>query len=101
MGLQRNEIINYIGVCTAHQLAIVGGNWNNDLNAGPFNVNLNNQASNSNTNNGAALSYPGKKKSHIMRCISPDETGKRNAYTDVPLPHLLVKINSVQAPVSS
>lgn len=53
----------FIGVCTA-SIAIVGGNWNNDLNAGPFNVNLNNDASNTNTNNGAALSYPDKKKSH-------------------------------------
>lgn len=43
--------------------AIVGGNWNNDLNAGPFYVNLNNDASNTNTNIGAALSYPNKKKS--------------------------------------
>jgi len=38
--------------------AIVGGNWNNDSNCGPFYVNLNNEASNNNTNIGAALSYP-------------------------------------------
>lgn len=38
--------------------AIVGGNWNNDLQCGPFYANLNNTPSNSNSNNGAALSYP-------------------------------------------
>ena len=37
--------------------AIVGGNWNNDLNAGPFYINLNNTPDNTNTNIGAALSY--------------------------------------------
>ena len=34
-------------------LPIVGGNWNNDANAGVFNVNLNNTSSNTNNNNGA------------------------------------------------
>ena len=38
--------------------AIVGGNWNNDLPAGPFYVNLNNAPSNSNSNIGVAQSYP-------------------------------------------
>ena len=38
--------------------AIVGGNWNNDLQAGPFYVNLNNAPSNSNSNIGVAQSYP-------------------------------------------
>ena len=37
--------------------AIVGGNWNNDLNWGPFYINLNNTPDNTNTNIGAALSY--------------------------------------------
>lgn len=46
----------YRGVHCAH--AYVGGNWNNDLNAGPFNANLNNTATNTNTNIGAALPYP-------------------------------------------
>lgn len=45
------------GLCTA-KAAIVGGNWNNDLQCGPFYANLNNTPSNSNSNNGAALSYP-------------------------------------------
>lgn len=37
--------------------AYVGGNWNNDLNCGPFYANLYNEPSNTNTNIGAALSY--------------------------------------------
>ena len=37
--------------------AYVGGNWNNDLNCGPFYANLYNSATNSNTNIGAAQSY--------------------------------------------
>ena len=37
--------------------AIAGGNWNNDLNAGPFYTYLNNTPDNTNTNIGAALSY--------------------------------------------
>lgn len=41
----------------ALRLAFVGGNWNNDLNCGPFYANLYNSASNSNSNNGAALPY--------------------------------------------
>ena len=40
--------------------AIVGGNWNNDLNCGPFYANLYNSPSNTNTNIGAALSYLSK-----------------------------------------
>lgn len=51
------EKIKSKGLCTA-KAAIVGGNWNNDLQCGPFYANLNNTPSNSNSNNGAALSYP-------------------------------------------
>ncbi|WP_289771459.1 hypothetical protein, partial [Faecalibaculum rodentium] len=40
--------------------AYVGGNWNNDLNCGPFYANLYNSPSNTNTNIGAALSYLSK-----------------------------------------
>ena len=57
--------------------AIVGGNWNNDLNCGPFYANLYNDASNSNTNIGAALTYPIECfLPFIMQCISPSEHGK-------------------------
>ncbi|WP_279132736.1 hypothetical protein [Barnesiella intestinihominis] len=48
--------------------ALCGGNWNDDLIAGPFYANLNNAPSNSNTNIGAALSYP--LTSHLMQYIS-------------------------------
>ena len=48
--------------------AIAGGNWNNDLNAGPFYTNLNNTPSNTNTNIGAALSYP-RKSSYMSNAV--------------------------------
>lgn len=51
------SVIKLIGVYTATS-AIVGGNWNNDLQCGPFYANLNGAPSNSDLNNGAALSYP-------------------------------------------
>lgn len=63
------------GVCTA-PYANVGGNWNNDLNCGPFYANLYNTPSNTNTNIGAALSFLMIRKSPTMQCISPDKTGK-------------------------
>ena len=62
------SVIKLIGVYTATS-AIVGGNWNNDLQCGPFYANLNNTASNSNSNNGAALSYP-LRMILLMQCIS-------------------------------
>lgn len=45
-----------------------GGNWTNDLNAGPFNLNANNAASNSNSNVGTHfnLSYTSKGANNII-----------------------------------
>lgn len=79
--------------------AYVGGNWNNDLNCGPFYANLNNTATNSNTNIGAALAYPILCKALTMQCVSPPNAVKESQCT-LSFPHPLVKINSVQAPVS-
>lgn len=79
--------------------AYVGGNWNNDLNCGPFYANLYNDATNSNTNIGAAQSY--SVNPHlIMRYISLLNAVEGGALPAPPFPHRLVKINSVQAPVS-
>lgn len=50
--------------------AYVGGNWNNDLNCGPFYANLYNAPSNTNTNIGAALSYSFRSIPSIMQYIS-------------------------------
>ena len=83
------------GLCTA-KAAIVGGNWNNDLQCGPFYANLNNTPSNSNSNNGAALSYPIRSFSLNAVHIAV-KNSKRQSF----LPHRLVKINSVQASASS
>ena len=52
MGLRENELQNRGMHC---ERAYVGGNWNNDLNCGPFYANLYNDPSNTNTNIGAAL----------------------------------------------
>ena len=80
--------------------AIVGGNWNNDLNAGPFYINLNNTPDNTNTNIGAALSYP-REPSYMSNAVHiAAERSKGGASPASPFPHRLVKINSVQAPVS-
>lgn len=39
----------------ASNVCNVGGNWSNDLNAGPLYCNVNNSASNTNTNIGGRL----------------------------------------------
>lgn len=62
--------------------ALCGGNWNDDLIAGPFCANLNNAPSDSNTNIGAALSYP--LTSHLMQYISLQGSNK-NLYSSAPL----------------
>lgn len=54
--LNRLSLTLFRGIHCAR--AYVGGNWNNDLNCGPFYANLNNTATNANTNIGAALSNP-------------------------------------------
>ena len=64
MGLRENELQNRGMHC---ERAYVGGNWNNDLNCGPFYAILYNDPSNTNTNIGAALSYP---MIFLMQCIS-------------------------------
>ena len=64
LGLRENELQNRGMHC---ERAYVGGNWNNDLNCGPFYANLYNDPSNTNTNIGAALSYP---MIFLMQCIS-------------------------------
>lgn len=93
MGLRENELQNRGMHC---ERAYVGGNWNNDLNCGPLYANLYNDPSNTNTNIGAALSYP---VIFLMQCISL-LNAVRGGSRIPPLPHRLVKINSVQAPVS-
>ena len=40
----------------SHMFPIVGGNWNNNANAGVFYRNFNNNRSNDNTNNGCRAS---------------------------------------------
>ena len=81
--------------------AIAGGNWNNDLNAGPFYTNLNNTPDNTNTNIGAALSYS-MQSSYRKNAVHIAAEGSKGALAAAPrsFPHRLVKINSVQAPVS-
>ena len=88
------------------RLALCGGNWNNDLNCGPFYVNLNNTASNSNSNNGAALPYPYKVPSRTLQLLMQyisllDAVKERRPVCCLSFPHRLVKINSVQASVSN
>lgn len=43
------------GNCNAGNVGYAGGNWNNDLNAGPFQLNVNYSLSNTNTNIGGRL----------------------------------------------
>lgn len=52
-------VINNIKRGLTGLTALLGGNWNNGDNAGPFNWNLNNAASNVNRNNGARLAFVG------------------------------------------
>lgn len=65
--------------------AIVGGNWNNDLNAGPFYINLNNTPDNTNTNIGAALSYP-REPSYMSNAVHiAAERSKGRGFTGLSL----------------
>lgn len=43
------------GNCNAGNVGNFGGNWNNDTNAGAFQLNVNNSLSNANSNIGARL----------------------------------------------
>jgi hypothetical protein len=52
----------------------VGGNWNNDLNAGLWYVNCNNAASNTNTNIGARLA----KDNMVSSCDAHGRTSRTN-----------------------
>lgn len=59
--------------------AYVGGNWNNDLNCGPFYANLYNEPSNTNTNIGAALSY--SLRNNLYNAVYIAAEGSKGALT--------------------